>query len=88
MSEGIVLIGGTNQGAVAQGKNAVAIVTRQGEPLAPGDTVQLRSGSPLMTVTGVEGENCRCTWFRGKENNSAVFPAAALEKKVPCWDKK
>lgn len=28
-----------------------------------GDIVRLRSGSPKMTVTGIDGERVACAWF-------------------------
>lgn len=47
-----------------------------------GDVVALKSGSPLMTVTGVNnaegGLKVSVTWFVGGEPKWGAFPAAAL----------
>jgi uncharacterized protein YodC (DUF2158 family) len=46
-----------------------------------GDEVQLKSGSPAMTVTGtgITGtDGVRCTWFEGNKKYEETFPAAAL----------
>lgn len=84
MKEGTVQIG-TNTGAVALGENASAVCALTAEVFQPGETVELRSGSPLMTVTEVAGGMVHCTWFRGKENNQGVFPAVTLLHKIPEW---
>jgi uncharacterized protein YodC (DUF2158 family) len=48
-----------------------------------GDTVQLKSGSPRMTVTVVgrtaDGkEVVECAWFDGTQRQSSTFPPDAL----------
>lgn len=49
-----------------------------------GDTVRMKSGGPLMTITGVENKEGRqmvwCSWFdnTGKESKG-YWPAAAVE---------
>jgi uncharacterized protein YodC (DUF2158 family) len=48
-----------------------------------GDTVQLKSGSPRMTVTVVgmtaDGrEIIECAWFDGTQRQSGTFPSEAL----------
>ncbi|GIC28380.1 DUF2158 domain-containing protein [Vibrio cholerae] len=45
-----------------------------------GDTVTLKSGGPLMTVTARDYmENFICTWFGpNQELKSGSFPSAAL----------
>ena len=48
-----------------------------------GDTVQLKSGSPRMTVTDVgitaDGkEMVACAWFDGTQRQNDSFPADAL----------
>ena len=84
MNDGKIEIG-VNQGAVAQGANAVAVCESEKKDFRPGDTVELKSGSPLMTVTEVSGALISCTWFRGKENNHGVFPAVTLLHKEASW---
>ena len=84
MNDGKIEIG-VNQGAVAQGANAVAVCVKEAEGFKPGDTVELKSGSPLMTVTEVIGGMVHCTWFRGKENNQGMFPAVTLLHKEASW---
>jgi len=52
---------------------------------AVGDSVELKSSGPVMTVVaGPEGEakHYWCTWFAGKKSERARFPAAALQKAV------
>jgi uncharacterized protein YodC (DUF2158 family) len=50
-----------------------------------GDTVRLKSGSPLMTVVKVQPDdtsetNVACAWFSGdEESHQGEFPGAALE---------
>jgi uncharacterized protein YodC (DUF2158 family) len=56
------------------------------EQLKVGDTVKLKSGGPLMTVTAVghddtsRGPVIWCSWFddKGKES-TGYFPAAAVK---------
>jgi uncharacterized protein YodC (DUF2158 family) len=48
-----------------------------------GDTVQLKSGSPRMTVTHVGAaadgrELVECAWFDGMQRQSGSFPPEAL----------
>jgi uncharacterized protein YodC (DUF2158 family) len=50
-----------------------------------GDVVQLKSGGPLMTVTGFGAggdgkERVNCTWFDEKQNEkNGAYPAETLE---------
>jgi uncharacterized protein YodC (DUF2158 family) len=46
-----------------------------------GDTVQLKSGGPVMTVAAVPGisdRNVRCQWFGGKKLESGYFAPETL----------
>lgn len=46
-----------------------------------GDTVQLKSGGPVMTVQKVINGRIHCSWFDGKNVlNHGVFQAEALKK--------
>lgn len=45
-----------------------------------GDVVQLKSGGPIMTVAGIDGNDVNCVWFDGPKQNGGQFPAAALKK--------
>ncbi|EPM4291468.1 YodC family protein [Vibrio fluvialis] len=46
-----------------------------------GDTVMLKSGGPVMTVTGKDfGDNLICTWFDSKQElKTGSFPPSALD---------
>ena len=52
-----------------------------------GDVVILKSGSPPMTVTAVEGDQVTCVWFEhvGTKNQkkSGTFPATTLKAMPP-----
>lgn len=47
----------------------------------PGFVVQLKSGSPAMTVVAVEAEGVRCVYYSetNDEVRAAVIPAVALD---------
>lgn len=49
-----------------------------------GDTVQLKSGGPVMTADWVSNEHgvmtAYCTWFDGKEKKGARFPVTSLKQ--------
>lgn len=46
-----------------------------------GDVVQLKSGSPAMTVINIDNEEVQCAWFvKGKQENGK-FPISAIEKR-------
>jgi uncharacterized protein YodC (DUF2158 family) len=36
-------------------------------PLRVGDTVRLRSGSPVMTIGSITGDAAHCIWFSREE---------------------
>lgn len=55
-----------------------------------GDVVTLKSGSPLLTVTCIEGQMTTCVLFRNGEVKHFDFPVAALEpfklrSEAPRW---
>jgi uncharacterized protein YodC (DUF2158 family) len=50
-------------------------------PLKAGDTVQLKSGGPVMTVAAVaENGAVTCSWFSEKEKRESHFANAQLRK--------
>jgi uncharacterized protein YodC (DUF2158 family) len=57
--------------------------------LKKGDVVQLKSGVPKMTVTGVGNGSMTgeaivpCTWFGGTKQLDGDFPPETLEKFEP-----
>jgi uncharacterized protein YodC (DUF2158 family) len=49
--------------------------------LRGGDLVRLRSGSPLMTVDGIRGDQVDCYWTGGDgQINAETFPIYVLRK--------
>ncbi len=46
-----------------------------------GDVVQLKSGSPDMTMVTVNGEDCEVWWFEGAELMKAIFPCETMKVK-------
>jgi uncharacterized protein YodC (DUF2158 family) len=44
-----------------------------------GETVQLKSGGPIMTIKDVVLGGYRCQWFAGKKLEEGYFPEASLE---------
>lgn len=55
--------------------------------MKPGDTVMLKSGGPIMTISSVCGGNLAghvdCTWFEGAKVVTAVFPISTLKLVKP-----
>jgi uncharacterized protein YodC (DUF2158 family) len=53
------------------------------DQINPEDIVQLNSGGPQMTVTGVGSEDgvrsVWCTWFEGTKLENAIFPLSSLK---------
>ena len=50
-----------------------------------GDTVQLKSGGPIMTIADIRDysgsrDGAFCEWFDGKEKKSAMFALRTLTK--------
>ena len=48
------------------------------EPLKVGELVFLRSGSPQMIITLIEGDTAHCTWYAGNRQHRASHPLAFL----------
>lgn len=53
------------------------------QDLKPGDVVQLKSGSPLMTVASVRDDDVVCSWFEKSKNKKDVFKTIQLIKPGP-----
>ena len=53
------------------------------DQINPEDVVQLNSGGPDMTVTGVGSENgvrsVWCTWLEGAKPKNAIFALSSLK---------
>jgi uncharacterized protein YodC (DUF2158 family) len=50
----------------------------------PGDTVRLKSGGPIMTVTSIDSQfGCACEWFSGDKPERKLFRPEALVKTEP-----
>lgn len=49
-----------------------------------GDTVQIKSGGPVMTIRSIDKANNQnvafCIWFINGENQQAKFPVEVLRK--------
>lgn len=57
------------------------------EDLKEGDTVQLKSGGPKMTISGIglygmgsTKKQANCVWFEGPKKHESLFELHALEK--------
>jgi uncharacterized protein YodC (DUF2158 family) len=48
-----------------------------------GDVVRLKSDSPKMTVSTIEGDKCWCIWFDGMRKVQDDFKAETLAKYEP-----
>jgi len=56
---------------------------KSNQELKSGDTVQLKSGGPLMTIASYDGKrNFYCLWFTKDEDKvrDGFFPPDSLEK--------
>ncbi|WP_128970620.1 YodC family protein [Bradyrhizobium tropiciagri] len=52
--------------------------------LRSGNLVRLRSGGPLMTVIGIEGNRVKCVWTDAdNEPESAIFSIDVLQIVIP-----
>ncbi|WP_323892234.1 YodC family protein [Aeromonas veronii] len=47
-----------------------------------GDVVRLKSGGPMMTITGTLYGNYVCTWFVDGKESSTNLPAESLYSKA------
>lgn len=98
-----ILVNGINSGAIAQGDGAVAVATEKGNidmergatiaqehgsgKFKVGDIVQLISGSPLLTVVYVRGDQVKCKWFSAKSKEEDTFPEICLDHAKAAWRK-
>lgn len=49
-----------------------------------GQTVELKSGGPVMTITSITGDQITCDWFVNKhKHSSGTFPSASLKPAAP-----
>lgn len=48
--------------------------------LNTGDIVQLKSGSPKMTVSHKLNDDVYCIWFDGEDFRNKIFPFLTLQK--------
>jgi uncharacterized protein YodC (DUF2158 family) len=63
----------------APAQSNVAKQEQAAPPLRTGDLVRVRSGGPLMTVTGVEGDQVKCSWTDWDgQFKSGSFPITVL----------
>jgi uncharacterized protein YodC (DUF2158 family) len=54
------------------------------DSLKPGDTVQLKSGGPVMTVRKIDSEgNIECNWFEGAKFKDGFFRPEQLRPAKP-----
>jgi uncharacterized protein YodC (DUF2158 family) len=73
---------GTITPARAEGAQQTERAQMTDDTFKPGDTVKLKSGGPLMTVNGVDGEDVICVWFEGKDINERAFKSATLKREA------
>jgi uncharacterized protein YodC (DUF2158 family) len=63
------------------GGESLIIARKDGERMnfKVGDVVQLKSGSPPMTIEEIGGGRARCVWFEDTKRQAKWFDIAALE---------
>ena len=65
----------------------ITLIVKKRSAFKVGDVVELKSGSPRMSVTEIAAaQRLRCSWFVGGNHKSALFPFQTL--KVPDADVK
>ena len=53
------------------------------EGFKTGDLVELKSGSPVMTVGTIDSKTAWCQWFAGAKHEKAQFLKEMLKKSEP-----
>lgn len=53
--------------------------TEKTSPLKAGDTVRLKSGGPLMTISVISAATVFCVWFDGKKKMVEKFNRESLK---------
>lgn len=45
-----------------------------------GDTVQLKSGGPTMTIREIVDQTAVCNWFEGHKSHHGTYPLVSLKE--------
>ena len=69
-----------NTGAGSIGTHDSGSAADTGDGIGAGDTVQLKSGGPVMTVEWVDDGEAYCVWFDGNHQNGTAFKTTSLTK--------
>jgi len=58
--------------------------SKSNQEFKTGDTVQLKSGGPIMTIVKYDGDirEFRCSWFAGDKVEYGYFPPDSLQRYI------